>query len=120
MRMGPRLAFDLQLPAELSSQAVPTLLLQPLVENSIQHGLEPKVAGGRIEVKAALDGGRLVLEVRDTGVGRADAERVNGKGFGLAQVRERLANVYGGEASMQFDADPAHGAHTRIILPLPA
>ena len=80
IRMGPRLAFSLQLPPELAQHPVPALLLQPLVENSIQHGLEPKVEGGRVTVNARREGGQLVLEVVDTGVGPYDAAR---RGHGL-------------------------------------
>ena len=61
VRMGPRLAVRLDLPDALRAVAVPPLLLQPLVENAIRHGLEPKVDGGRIEVSARLDGDRLRL-----------------------------------------------------------
>ena len=75
IRMGPRLAYTLELPPELAQHPVPALLLQPLVENSIQHGLEPKVEGGRITVSARREGGQLVLEVADTGVGAAGAAR---------------------------------------------
>ena len=120
IRMGPRLAFDLQLPAELAALPVPTLLLQPLVENSIQHGLEPKVEGGRITVSASRDDGQLRLRVEDTGAGRADPARSSGKGFGMRQVRERLATVYGGRAGFDFTADPVTGARTLITLPLSA
>ena len=60
-----------------------------------------------------------LVEVQDTGVGRADAERVQGKGFGLAQVRERLSTLYGSHASIDFQATPDEGAHTVITLPLP-
>src|SRR5690606_21211369 len=67
IRMGPRLAFQLELPPALAAQPVPTLLLQPLVENSIRHGLEPQVQGGRIKVTARQEGEALVLEVLDTG-----------------------------------------------------
>jgi LytS/YehU family sensor histidine kinase len=116
IRMGPRLAYTLELPPDLAEVRVPTLLLQPVVENSIQHGLEPKVQGGRIAVRAAREDGRLVLEVTDTGMGE-DAGAGSGKGFGLAQIRERLASLHGGDAQVAFGAD-AHGARTRIVLPV--
>jgi signal transduction histidine kinase len=118
IRMGKRLAYELDLPAEAGAVQVPTLLLQPLVENSIQHGLEPKVEGGRVVVAARVQGGDLVLDVRDTGVGHAPAS--TGKGFGLAQVRERLAALYGERARLDFESAPGKGAHTRIQLPLGA
>ena len=89
--MGPRLDYALDLPADLGAQPVPALLLQPLVENSIKHGLEPKVEGGRIRVSAQREHGKLLIEVMDTGVGGASAQ--DGAGFGLAQIRERLPSL---------------------------
>ena len=115
VRMGDRLDIRLDLPAELADVPVPPLLLQPLVENCIKHGLEPKVAGGRIEVSARLEaaagaspeGRQLVLRVRDTGIGLAGLAP-GGTHFGMAQVRERLATLYGGDASLTLaDVDPA-------------
>jgi signal transduction histidine kinase len=122
IRMGPRLRYTLDLPDALTAQRVPTLLLQPLVENSIKHGLEPKVGGGSIHVSARMDGAQLVLEVADTGVGLADAAAVP-TGFGLAQVRERLINVYGDRATMDFGAAPqgsGTGAGTLTVIRIPA
>ena len=116
IRMGPRLAYTLDLPPELADVPVPTLLLQPVVENSIQHGLEPKVQGGRIAVRAAREHGRLVLEVTDSGLGDA-AGAGDGKGFGLVQIRERLASLHGEHAQVAFGTD-AQGARTRIVLPI--
>jgi signal transduction histidine kinase len=118
IRMGPRLAYTLELPEELADVSVPALLLQPLVENSIKHGLEPKVEGGRIEVRARREGDRIVIEVQDSGVG-ANGRGSGGKGFGLVQIRERLASLHGGRASLDFATDAA-GAHARIALPLAA
>jgi hypothetical protein len=116
IRMGPRLAFTLELPPELEQRTVPTLLLQPLVENAIQHGLEPQVEGGRITVSARDEGSALVLEVADTGAGTS-AMPTNGKGFGLTQIRERLATLYGDAASIQFIATPGDGARALIRIP---
>jgi hypothetical protein len=117
IRMGPRLGYTLDLPKGLERYKVPTLLLQPLVENSIQHGLEPKVEGGRITVSAHDEAGVLVLRVDDTGVGHA-VQPTDGKGFGLTQVRERLATLYGGRASIHFESAPGAGARTEIRIPL--
>lgn len=119
IRMGPRLAFELQLPEELAAQDVPTLLLQPLVENAIRHGLEPKVQGGTITVRASASGRVLALDVEDTGVGPAHGAP-SADGFGLAQVRERLRTRYGDAARLSFP--PARGTGigmaVRIELPL--
>jgi len=129
VRMGDRLRFTLDLPEDLGEVPVPPLLLQPLVENAIRHGLEPKVDGGEIRVSArrapAADGPRLVLEVADTGVGLgADggptppAPRDDGGGFGVRQVRERLHTLYGERAAMELVAAPAGGTRATVTFPL--
>jgi len=113
VRMGPRLATRFDLAADTAAAQVPPLLLQPIVENSIKHGLEPKREGGRIEVGAAREGKALVIRIRDTGVGAGAGLSLGapgpslpgGGGFGLGHVRERLATLYGGAAS--FDLVPA-------------
>ena len=126
VRMGPRLAVNLQLPDELAALPLPPLLLQPLVENAIKHGLEPKVAGGRLDVSARREGRQLVLQVRDTGVGLgaaaalAAAGPAGGTGFGLEQVRSRLATLYGRRAALTLTpaVDAEGGALATITLPL--
>lgn len=119
VRMGPRLQTRLDLPDELASLPVPPLLLQPLVENSIRHGLEPKIDGGRIEIAASRDGHRLLLRVRDTGAGLA-APAGDGTRFGLQQVRERLATLYGERAHLSLSpaADAEGGTLALIELPI--
>jgi LytS/YehU family sensor histidine kinase len=119
VRMGERLQTDLVLPDELASLPVPPLLLQPLVENSIRHGLEPKVEGGRVVLEASREGDVLVLRVRDTGVGLADPS-TDGTHFGLQQVRERLATLYGDRASLHLAAagDGRDGTVATIRLPI--
>ena len=125
VRMGPRLQVRLDLPAELRSLPVPALLLQPLVENAVQHGLEPQVAGGRIEVGARREGGTLVLSVRDTGAGLAaqpalSAAPAPGHGFGVTQVRERLAALHGARATLVLapagDAEGGTLAEVRLSI----
>jgi signal transduction histidine kinase len=102
IRMGPRLRFELQLPSELAGLQVPSLILQSLVENAVLHGLEPQVEGGKVTVSAQRDGEHLVLQVQDDGLG-CDAAQLR-EGFGLTQVRERLASRYGTGATMDFIA----------------
>ena len=116
VRMGPRLAYSLNLPAELAQQPLPSLLLQPLVENAIQHGLEPKVEGGSITVSAWRDSGKVVVDVTDTGVGAGDGIAA-AKGFGVAQVRERLATLYGEAAAIEFIALEVQGTRARVTFP---
>jgi LytS/YehU family sensor histidine kinase len=119
IRMGERLATELTLPAGLASAQVPPLLLQPLVENAIKHGLEPHIDGGRLVVSARREGDDLVIDVRDTGTG-LDAPPEGGTQFGLAQVRQRLATRYGERAALTLAAatDPDGGALATIRLPL--
>ena len=127
VRMGARLQTRLTLPNALAALPVPTLLLQPLVENAIKHGLEPHVQGGQIEVSAANEGGLLVLRVRDTGAGLAPALlqapsrtfQQAGNGFGLEQVRERLAALYGAAASLELAPAPDAEGGTLATLRLP-
>ena len=124
VRMGSRLRFTLELPAALADVMVPTLLLQPLVENSIKHGLEPKIGGGTITVTARQQGNSLVLTVADTGVGIAPPASAAlspplSAGFGQTQVRERLAMRYPGSARFSVTAPPQGGTLTTLELPLP-
>lgn len=119
VRMGPRLRGTLDLPDDLSALPVPPLLLQPLVENAIKHGLEPGVTGGQIEVAARRDGQALVLSVRDTGVGLGAAP-ADGARFGLQQIRERLAALYGEAATLELSSpvDGRGGALATVRLPI--
>jgi signal transduction histidine kinase len=103
VRMGSRLRYELDLPAALRDAPVPPLLLQPLVENAIKHGLEPKVSGGLLRVQAQQNGQRLVLQVQDDGIGLPSDHTSNASsGFGLAQVRERLSTSYGSDATFSI------------------
>jgi hypothetical protein len=115
VRMGPRLQYTLELPEALASQPVPPLLLQPLVENCIRHGLEPSLQGGEVRVSARRQGQQLVLEVSDTGVGSAPTPT---PGFGLSQVRERLATAYPGQAHMDWQGQAGGGTRAVLTLPL--
>jgi signal transduction histidine kinase len=114
IRMGPRLQFELALPEPLAAREVPPMLLQPLVENAIKHGLEPKVEGGKVRVSASEASGRLVLEVADNGLGQPAS---GGAGVGLANLRERLAAAFAGAATVQAGANPAGGYTVTLTLP---
>jgi Histidine kinase len=118
IRMGQRLQFSFDLPHELRDTPVPPLLLQPLVENCIAHGLEPKVEGGRIDVHAAREASTLVLTVRDSGIGLSVHAATQGTRFGMQQVRERLAALYGTAATFTLAPAIDGGAEARITLPL--
>ena len=118
VRMEDRLQIHFELPDTLAEVPVPPLLLQPLVENAIKHGLEPSVTGGRIVLTAVRDGDMLTLSVRDTGVGLG--HRVaNGTRFGLQQVRERLATLYGERASLSLTAATDSGGGTLAVIRMP-
>jgi hypothetical protein len=115
MRMGARLRYTLDLPGDLQGAPVPPLLLQPLVENAIRHGLEPQVAGGEIHVSARREGRLLVLEVADTGVGLPQEP---GNGFGVQQVRERLHTLHGALGTLDLIAGSAGGTRAVVRFPL--
>jgi sensor histidine kinase YesM len=121
VRMGPRLQTRIDLPADLREQPVPALLLQPLVENAIRHGLEPQAEGGCIDLSAHREGDQLILTVRDSGIGLpkevADAAQAGG-GFGLTQVRERLATLYGEKARLTLAAADESGTCASLNLPM--
>ncbi len=117
VRMADRLTIKFDLPESLAAMRVPPLLLQPLVENSIKHGLEPALAGGRIDISASCESNALVLCVRDTGVGIDSS--VDSTAFGLAQVRGRLATQYGANASLQLLPNSELDGGTLAIVRLP-
>jgi signal transduction histidine kinase len=113
VRMGPRLQVQLDLPDALRAVQVPPMLLQPLVENAIKHGLEPQVAGGLVRVQARRQGDHLQLVVQDTGRGIAGTQPEQpafaaGSHFGLAQVRERLSTLYGSDARLELAETETH------------
>ncbi|MBL0122728.1 MAG: sensor histidine kinase [Betaproteobacteria bacterium] len=114
IRMGDRLRVDVDLPADLAALHMPSMLLQPLLENAIKHGLEPKIEGGSVTLQARRDGEMLRITVSDTGLGFSDA---TSQGIGLRNVRERLAKLFDGKASIAIEENQPSG--TRVILDLP-
>ncbi len=103
---------------------VPSMLLQPLIENSIKHGLEPRISGGTITVRSRIDQQRMLIEVEDDGVGilphRSPAAGLvrAGAGIGMKNVRERLEVLYGTDAVFEIESRPGRGTRVTISLPL--
>jgi len=118
VRMGSRLRYTLDLPKDLRDARVPPMLLQPLVENAIAHGLEPKVEGGEVVVRVSRGGESLVLEVCDDGRGLDAGPGKEGTHLGVHNTRERLRAIYGERASLALLPNQPCGALARITLPL--
>lgn len=113
-RMKERLAVRFEVPDFLGSAPFPPMMLQTLIENSIKHGLEPKVAGGTIVVRSRVEGATLHVDVCDDGVG---FNLHAGNGVGLANIRERLALLYGQDAELVIETPAGGGACVSIRLP---
>jgi hypothetical protein len=118
-RMEDRLQFSIANEPALRDVKLPPLLLQPLVENAIHHGLEPKIEGGSVTLCARAEGGQLLIEVADDGLGQnaARQRRSRGAGVALDNLRERLAAQYGPAASLTL-IDNQPGTRAVIRLPL--
>ncbi|MGD8494894.1 MAG: histidine kinase [Gemmatimonadales bacterium] len=119
LRMPDRLRVRFDIASEVEDALVPHLILQPLVENAVEHGVAPGTDAAEIRVEASASAGRLRLSVRDTGVGLSTGGTGNaaGEGTGLDLTRERLAALYGDAASFELRA-AAPGAEARLVLPL--
>jgi sensor histidine kinase YesM len=116
-RFGDRLEVRIDAPPDTLDAQVPNLVLQPLVENAIRHGIEPHRRPGRIELTARRDGTCLRLEVRDNGEGLPGG-RPQRFGVGLANTRARLEHLYGSHQRLEFANHPAGGLLVRVTLPL--
>jgi two-component system LytT family sensor kinase len=101
---------------------VPSILLQPLIENSIKHGLEPRIKGGTVTLRSRMDGDRVLIEVEDDGVGMgakpASALPRTGAGIGMKNVRERLEVLYGNQARFEVLSNPGRGTLVTLEIPV--
>ncbi len=120
LRIGSRLTFSIDLPAELHEIPLPPMLLQPLVENAIRHGIEPQLEGGSVAVTARAGKDILVLEVADTGQGMGgDGTRpAAGMGVGLQNIRERLESIFANSSRFRIEENIPHGVKVIIEIPL--
>ncbi len=119
-----KLRVEKQIDPETLGIPVPSMLLQPLVENSIKHGLEPRIAGGIVTLRSRREGNRLVIEVEDDGVGIAPGRAhtsgvLQGTGIGMKNVRERLQVLYGDAAHFEIHSRPGRGTKVTLAFPAP-
>jgi two-component system LytT family sensor kinase len=125
VRFGAQLTIEKHLSPDTLDGLVPSMILQPLVENSIKHGIAPKVGGGRITLRSRRENGRTVIEVEDNGLGMSDQrldqlfsfDEEGGGGIGLRNVGERLRVVYGDQAGVRLTSEPGRGTVARLEIP---
>jgi two-component sensor histidine kinase len=118
IRMEDRLTFAIHASEEARQIRLPTLLLQPLIENAVKHGLEPKIEGGHVSVNAHLEQGMLTVNIDDNGMGLAAASglRRGGNGLAIANIRARLRTRYGAHATLSLLPREA-GTRASLVLP---
>jgi two-component system, LytTR family, sensor kinase len=120
VRFGDRLQVNFEIEESASQLAIPTFILQPLVENSLKHGLGPKVGENLLTIRARQLSQHLELTVEDNGVGATVTKKVPGRdctGLGLRNVEERLQTVYRGAAQFSFESVPRMGSRAQILIP---
>jgi signal transduction histidine kinase len=117
LRFGDRLQFELDLPSALLGARIPDLLLQPLVENALQHGIEQRPGAGRVRVSARREGEQLVLDVADDGAGPGSDCQEPKSGTGLGATRSRLQTLFGSRASLALQKNGFGGCTATLRLP---
>jgi sensor histidine kinase YesM len=115
--MGKRLQIEWKIETEALNASVPNLILQPLAENAIQHGLAPLEAGGQITISAARQNGNLLLQLSDNGQGFVSNNSEKNDGIGLSNVRARLENLYGKEQKFSINEVPSGGVTVKLEIP---
>src|SRR5262252_5630422 len=119
VRFGPQLRVDKQIAPATLDVIVPSMILQPLVENSIKHGLARKVGGGRITITTSVCDGHTIIEVVDDGLGMTEEQlgHALGDGIGLSNVNERLRTIYGANYALRLSSIPGQGTSVSIEIP---
>lgn len=125
VRFGDKLKVVKEIAPDSLDQSVPSMLLQPLIENSIKHGIEPRISGGTVTLRSRIASHCLLIDVEDDGVGIAPERETSsesfaraGTGIGMRNVRERLEVLYGAAAVMQVESRPGRGTRVRLELPV--
>jgi sensor histidine kinase YesM len=120
-RFGDRIVVNVSADDDAIEVAVPSFLLQPLVENALRHGVGPRRSGGRIDVSATRERSMLVLRVRDNGLGLRPGWEANAHGgIGLSNLRSRLAQLYGRDDLLEMTANDAGGVDVTVKVPAPS
>jgi LytS/YehU family sensor histidine kinase len=118
VRFGERLQVSMGFPADLLSARVPMLLLQPLVENAIKHGIDKRVAGGTVRIAAMHQDGKLRLTVFNDGPGLPEDWKADGSGVGLDNLRTRLRILHGNASELRISRAGNDGVDVVVVLPL--
>ena len=130
VRFGDKLRVNKEISEDTLDLVVPSMVLQPLIENSLKHGLEPRLNGGTVTLRSRVtQEGKLLVEIEDDGVGMApDRElpsavggvlaRGQGTGIGMRNVRERMSVLYGDLASMEINSRPGRGTQVTLLMPI--
>jgi Putative regulator of cell autolysis len=116
-RFSDRLNVRMEIDPQALPARIPNLILQPIVENAILHGIAPKSEPGHVDVTAKVEGDRLRLEVKDDGPGIVNGSGRTKEGVGLANTRERLAKIYGARTQLTLESEPGCGVLVQIVLP---
>jgi two-component system LytT family sensor kinase len=119
VRFGPKLRVRKEIDPDTIDVVVPSMILQPLVENSIKHGLSRKVGAGTITIRSVREHSRMMIEIEDDGMGflLERLEQPMTSGIGLANVRERLRVIYGATYQLTLTSEPGKGTTARIEIP---
>lgn len=121
IRFGDRLDFNIDIPESLNNFLLPKLILQPIVENAVIHGLEGKVGKGTISVTASVRQGTLLIEIVDDGEGMSrlwsSHDSPEDEGIGLSNVHKRLQLLFGNSAGLEISSSPGAGTTVRIVIP---
>ncbi|MCB1646565.1 MAG: sensor histidine kinase [Pseudomonadales bacterium] len=119
IRMGERLQWSLTVNVHDEAVRIPPLIIQPLVENAVVHGLETREEGGRVDIDVSESAGTLIFRIADTGVGLGNSSHA-GHGIGFRNIRERLATLYGERGTVTLSDNEPHGLIVTVTVPAEA
>jgi two-component system, LytTR family, sensor kinase len=119
VRFGPQLKVAKKIDPNTLNVIVPSMLLQPIIENSIKHGLERKIGEGRITISTALQDAHMLIEVHDDGLGMTEErlQKAVGEGIGLSNINERLRTIYGAGCQLKLKSIPGEGTWASVAIP---